>query len=161
MKEALGRRGRGCSPAPLLCFLVTAIIAILVADRSEVKVLIGEDEEQLAVGGGLYRRAGCLLVPFLPVKAAGMILVTTKRVIFDPILHYKLVTRKFDINLSDVAGAQASGSDMELDILNLINIGKALTIRLKSGKKYVFRSTEAEQLAEGINQALRRGPSQE
>lgn len=118
-----------------------------------------QEEQHVAVGGVQYRRAGCLLIPFLPVKAAGLLIVTTTKVVFDPILHYKLVTRKLTIEADDISEAEVSGSNMELSVLDLVNIGKKITVRLKTGKEYVFRSTTAELLADAINYVVgqRRG----
>lgn len=113
-----------------------------------------EYEEQIAVAGVFTKRAGCLLVPFLPVRAAGAMIVTTKRIIFDPILHYKLLVRKQIIPLDEVSEATASGGNVELNLLDIVSIGKALNIRLKSGRVHHFRSTAAEQLAEAINKVV-------
>jgi len=114
------------------------------------------EERQMAVGGAMYRRAGCLLTPLIPVRAAGALMVTTRRIIFDPILHYKLVARKLSIDMEQVAEAQASGSNVEMSLMDVVSIGKALTVKLNSGKKIVFRSMQADQLAEAINQAVSR-----
>lgn len=115
-----------------------------------------EDEQLLAAGGVMNKRAGCLLLPFLPVKSAGSLFITTKRIIFEPILFYKLLTRKMAFGLEDVAEASSTGSSVELDILDFVNIGKALTIKLKSGKSVTFRSMQADPLADAINDAVQR-----
>ncbi len=115
-----------------------------------------ENEQRVAVGGVQYSRAGCLLAPFIPLRVAGALVVTTGRVIFDPILHYKLVTRKFAIDLDDVAEADATGRGVQLNPWDLIAIGKTLTLRMKSGASYVFRSTDADRLADAINGVIQR-----
>ena len=115
-----------------------------------------EDESPVAIGGAFFRRAGCLLVPFIPVRAAGALIVTTRRVVFEPVLHYKLVARRLSIDLGDVSEACSSGSSVEFSLMDLVRVGKALTVRLKSGMAYTFRSVEADQLADAINQAIRR-----
>lgn len=102
----------------------------------------------------MYRRAGCLLVPFLPVRAAGGLVVTNKRIIFDPIFHYKLVTRRFAIDLEEVTGAEAAGSNVSFSMWEIVSIGKLLTIKTKKGMTYPFRSNEADLLAEAINHQL-------
>lgn len=118
--------------------------------------MVGENEEQVAVAGVYTRQAGCLMLPFLPIRAAGALIVTTRRLIFDPILHYKLLVRKQVIDLEDVSGAEASGGNVELNLVDIVSIGRALKIRLKSGKELNFRSTAADQLAEAINLAVHR-----
>jgi hypothetical protein len=112
------------------------------------------DETHVAVGGVQYPRAGCLLIPFLPLRVAGLLIVSTKRVVFDPILHYKLVTRKVTIEVDDIREVEVSGGNMELSLLNIVNIGKLITLRLKSGKEYKFRSTSADLLAGAIHYVL-------
>lgn len=114
------------------------------------------NEKQVAIGGVYTRQAGCLLVPFLPVRAAGAMIVTTRRIVFDPILHYKLLVRKQVIEMGEVSEAEASGGNVELNVWDIVSVGRALTIRLKSGKAYQFRSTVADRLAEAINQVVRR-----
>lgn len=113
-----------------------------------------EDERQVAAGGVLYRGAGCLLLPFLPVKAAGLLLITTRRILFDPIMHYKILARKESIDLHEVQEAEASGGQVEMNLMDFVNIGKLLSVRMKSGKVYKFRSTTADELAEAINRAI-------
>ncbi len=115
-----------------------------------------EDERQVAVGGAQYRRAGCLLAPFIPLRAAGALVVTTRRVIFDPILHYKLVTRKFDLDLSEVSEAEATGSDVQLNVWELVSLGKTLSLKMRDGVTYSFRSMQADELAQAINGLIRR-----
>ncbi len=114
-----------------------------------------EEERQLAAGGVMYRRAGCLLIPFVPVRAAGALIVTTRRIIFDPVLHYKLVARKLSIDLDQVGEAEASGGNVEMSLMDLVLIGKALMVKLKNGRRYNFRSMQADELAEAINEAVR------
>ncbi len=114
-----------------------------------------EAEERVAVGGVYTRRAGCLLLPLLPIRAAGIMIVTTKRIIFDPVFHYKLLVRKMDIDLADVREAEASGSNIQFNIWDVVSVGRELVIRLRTGKEFSFRSTMAEQLAEAINRSLR------
>ena len=114
------------------------------------------EEEQVAIAGVYTKGAGCLLLPFLPLRAAGAMIVTTKRIIFDPVFHYKLLVRKQIIPIDEVKEAAASGSNLELNIIDFISIGRALEIRLKSGKMFQFRSTSAEQLADAINKVLDR-----
>lgn len=115
----------------------------------------GAEERQLAVGGVFDRRAGCLLVPFIPVRAAGALILTTHRIIFDPILHYKLFARKSSIDLADVEGAETSGGNVGVNVMELVTFGKTLTLRFKSGRSRSFRSLQADELAESINQAVR------
>jgi hypothetical protein len=119
------------------------------------------DEQQVAIGGAQYNRAGCLLVP-LPlfrVKSAGALVVTNRRIQFRPILFYHWLTKGFDIELDRVAGATAEGGNMELNVWTLVSIGKRLKIQLKDGKSYTVRSTEADLLAEAINGLLERSGS--
>ncbi len=113
------------------------------------------DEQQVAVGGVFDRRAGCLLIPFLPVRAAGALIVTTRRLIFDPVLHYKLVARRTSTDLSAVSGVEVSGSDVGLSMTELVTFGRTLTIRLKSGGAKSYRSMQADQLAAAIDRRLR------
>jgi len=112
------------------------------------------DEVQVAMGGVYGRRMGCLLLPFLPVRAAAALVVTTRRIVIDPIFHYKLFVRKVVIDVGDVERAEVSGSGVELNIWDFVSIGRALDIRLKNGKVYNFRSTAADQLAEAINRVV-------
>ncbi len=114
------------------------------------------DERRVAVGGVQYSRAGCLLAPFIPLRVAGALVVTTRRVIFEPILHYKLVTRKFDLDLDEVTEADATGRGVQVNPWDLIAIGKTLTLKMRSGASYVFRSMDAEQLADAIDGEIRR-----
>jgi len=113
-----------------------------------------DGERQVALGGVQYRRAGCLLAPFIPLRAAGALVVTTERVIFEPLLHYKLVTRGFDIELDRIREADVSGSNVQVNLWDLVSVGKNLIIRLKDGGSYGFRSMEADQLARAINRLL-------
>ncbi len=115
-----------------------------------------EGEYQVAVGGVQYRRGGCLLAPFIPLKVAGALVVTNRRIRFEPILYYKLVTRPFDLDLDEVKDVQSSGSNMQLNVWELVSIGKQLTLKLKNGMSYSFRSIEADDLAEAIGGLLRR-----
>jgi len=115
---------------------------------------VQEAEEQVAAGG-VYTRAGCLLLPLLPIKVAGLMIVTTRRIVFDPILHYKLFVRKMDIDLADVAEAEVSGGNVQFSILEIVSVGRELVIRLRTGKEHRFRSVAAEQLGEAINRAVR------
>ncbi len=115
-----------------------------------------EEEQRVAVGGVFYPRAGCLLTPLIPIRAAGALIVTTHRVVFDPILHYKLFARKTEVKLEDIARADAEGSNVQFTLSDLVAVGKILTIRLKGGASHVFRSTQADELAEIINQMVGR-----
>jgi hypothetical protein len=115
------------------------------------------DEERIAFGGAQLPRAGCLLIPFFPIRAAGLLIVSTKRVLFDPILHYKLVTRRLTIDIDQIKEAEVAGANMEFSLMNIVNIGKSLTVRLKNGKEYRFRSTGADLLAEAINHVVQGG----
>lgn len=114
------------------------------------------NEERIAVAGVYTRHAGCLLLPLLPIRAAGALIVTTRRLIFDPILHYKLFVRKQVIDLEDVSGAEASGGNVEFNVFDIVSIGRALKIQLKNGRTINFRSTAADQLADAINGVVRR-----
>src|SRR5512133_2057372 len=114
----------------------------------------GDSEGRVAVGGAFDRRAGCLLVPFIPLRAAGALIVTTGRVLFDPILHYKLFARKASIPVDEIERAETTGSDMGLNVMELVTFGKTLTIRLKNGKSKSFRSRQADELAEAINRVV-------
>ncbi len=119
--------------------------------------MVEEEERQVAVGGVQYRGAGCLLAPFIPLRVAGGLIVTTERITFEPILHYKLLTRRFDLDLQDVSGAEATGGNVQMNAWELVTIGKSLTVRMKNGASYTFRSIQADQLAEAINMLVRRG----
>ena len=115
-----------------------------------------ENEERVAVAGVYTRRAGCLMLPFIPIRAAGALIVTTRSLIFEPILHYKLFARKQVFSLDEVIGAEASGGNVELNLLDIVSIGRALRIQLKGGQELIFRSTAADQLAEAINEVVQR-----
>jgi hypothetical protein len=115
------------------------------------------DEQHIAVGGVQYPRAGCLLIPFIPLRVAGLLIVSSKRLVFDPILHYKLVTRKMSLDIDEISEVEVSGGNVGLSLLNIVNVGKLLTVTLKSGKRYHFRSTAAEMLAGAIHYALHGG----
>ncbi len=112
------------------------------------------EERQVAVGGGFDRRAGCLFVPFIPVRAAGALIVTTKRVIFDPILYYKLFVRKMAVGLDEIERAESSGRDVALSVTELVTFGRTLTLYLKGGKSRSYRSMQADELAEVINRTI-------
>lgn len=112
------------------------------------------NEERVAIGGVYTRRAGCLLLPFLPIRAAGALIVTKRSLIFEPILYYKLLVRKQVFSLDEISGAEASGGNVELNLLDIVSIGRALKIQFKNGNELVFRSTVADQLAEAINQVV-------
>lgn len=116
-----------------------------------------EEERQLAVGGVQYRGAGCLMATFIPLRVAGGLIVTTRRIIFEPILHYKLLTRRFDLDLQDVSEAEVAGGNVQMNVWGLVSIGKSLTVKMKNGASYRFRSMQADQLAEAINGQVRRG----
>ncbi|MHB0868131.1 MAG: hypothetical protein ACYC66_05220 [Chloroflexota bacterium] len=116
-----------------------------------------QEERQVAVGGVQYRGAGCLLAPFIPLRVAGGLIVTTRRITFEPILHYKLLTRRFDLDLQDVSEAEAAGGNVQMNVWELVAIGKSLTVKMKNGASYRFRSLEADRLAEAINGLVRRG----
>lgn len=117
-----------------------------------------EGEQQIAIAGVQYNRAGCLLlpIPLLTVKSAGALVVTNRKIRFEPVLFYKWLTKGFEFDLDQVAGADAGGSNVELSMWSLVNIGKRLTIRLKDGHSYTVRSTDADLLAEVINQLVNR-----
>lgn len=115
-----------------------------------------EEEQQVAIGGAFTRRAGCLLVPVIPVRAAGALVVTTKRIVFDPVLHYKLFARKIEIDLANVEGVEVSGSNVNFTAMELVTFGKNLTLKLRDGTKQVFRSNQADELAAVISGLLGR-----
>ncbi len=112
------------------------------------------EEQRIAVGGAFDRRAGCLLIPFIPVRAAGALIVTSKRVIFDPILHYKLVAKKVSIDLDEIDRVESTGGNIGINLTELVTWGKTLTIRLKDGKSKSYRSMQADDLAEIINRIV-------
>lgn len=120
-----------------------------------------EAEQRVAIGGVQYNRAGCLLVPFplIRLKSAGALVVTNRRILFEPILFYKWVIKGFEIELDSVSSVVAEGSSVEMSPWSLVSFGKRLTIRLKEGHSYTFRSTEADLLAEAINGLLGRSES--
>lgn len=109
------------------------------------------DDQQIALGGVFTRQAGCLLIPFLPVRAAGGLIVTTSRIIFDPILHYKLFARKRVVPIDQVARAESAEDRTGLGLLDIVTFGKGLRVFLKSGGTLTFRSGQADELAEAIN----------
>lgn len=115
------------------------------------------EEQHIAIGGVQYPRAGCLLIPFIPLRVAGLMIVSTKKVVFDPILHYKLVTRKLTIDVDEISDVEVSGGNVGLSLLNIVNVGKLLTVSLKSGKQFRFRSTAADLLAGAIHYAIHGG----
>lgn len=116
---------------------------------------LGTGERTVLVGGVFDRRAGCLLVPFIPIRAAGALIVTTGKVVFDPILHYKLFARKLEIPLDQIERAETGGSNIGLNVLEIVSFGKDLTLKFKSGRSRTFRSVQADELAEAINATLR------
>ncbi|MGE5618024.1 MAG: hypothetical protein ACM3US_02060 [Sphingomonadaceae bacterium] len=117
-----------------------------------------EEDRQVAIGGVQYR-GGCLLASIVPLKVAGVLIVTTRRITFEPILFYKLVTRRFDLDLDQVSGAEAVGGNVQMNVWDLVSIGKLLTVNMKNGASFKFRSMQADELAEAINGVVRRGRS--
>ncbi|HEX9014939.1 MAG TPA: hypothetical protein VF960_02930 [Chloroflexota bacterium] len=113
-------------------------------------------EEQLAVGGVFDRRAGCLLLPFIPVRAAGALILTSRRIIFDPIFIYKLFARKTSIDLADVECAEVSGANVGVSVLELVTFGKNLLLKMRDGRSRTYRSMQADELADEINRAVER-----
>ncbi len=116
-----------------------------------------EGERAVAVGGVFFPRAGCRLASFIRVRAAGALMVTTKRIIFNPMLHHKLVAQQMYLGIDEVQGAEAMGSRISLSVTDFISIGRNLVITLRNGKKLHFRSQEADQLADAINYVVRTG----
>lgn len=125
----------------------------------DVEEAVGvEEDRQVAIGGVQYR-GGCLLASIVPLKVAGVLIVTTRRITFEPILFYKLVTRRFDLDLDQVSGAEAVGGNVQMNVWDLVSIGKLLTVNMKNGASFKFRSMQADELAEAINGVVRRGRS--
>jgi hypothetical protein len=59
--------------------------------------------------------------------------------------------------VDEIQDVSVSGGNMELSLLNIVNIGKLITLRLKSGKEYKFRSTAADLLAGAIHYVVHGG----
>lgn len=116
-------------------------------------------DDVLAVGGVMMDRAGCLLIPFLPVRAGGRLTISRTQVDFAPVLHWGLVTRRLTIPLGDIVGVELSGAGMEFNWRDFISIGRRIIITLRDGRRLTFRGLQVEELYIALQQALGQHPN--
>lgn len=111
-------------------------------------------DDVLAASGVMMDRAGCLLVPFLPVRAGGRLTVSRTHVAFTPVLHWAWLARPVSLPLADIADVQLGGGGVQFSITDLISVGRRLTITMRDGRRHVFRGLQIEDVYLTIQQAL-------
>lgn len=111
-------------------------------------------DDVIAASGVMMEGAGCLFIPFLPVRAGGRLTVTPTRVEFVPILHWSWFSRPVTMLINDIAHVDLSGSGVQLSIRDLVAIGKRMTITMRDGRRYNFRGMQIEEVYLTLQQTL-------
>lgn len=111
-------------------------------------------DDVLAVAGVMMDRAGCLLVPFMRVRAGGRLTISRTEVDFAPVLHWGLLARRLTIPLYDVASVELTGAGVEFSWRDFISVGKRIVITARDGQRHIFRGMQIEELYVALQRAL-------
>lgn len=115
-------------------------------------------DDILAVSGVMMDSAGCLWIPFLPVRAGGRLTVTRTEVEFKPVLHWGWFARGLTIPLAEISDVQLSAGGVQFSIRDLVSVGRRMTITTREGRRYTFRGLQIEELCFTLQEMLDRGP---
>jgi hypothetical protein len=115
-------------------------------------------DDVIAASGVMMEGAGCLWIPFLPVRAGGRLALTPTQIEFTPVLHWGWFARGVTIPISEIRDVQLSSGGVQFSIRDLISVGRRMTITTREGRRHTFRGLQIEELCFTLQEMLERGP---